>query len=44
MDEAPRYLINDRDHAFDCLKATAKAMGIEDVLTAQQPAQRLSEA
>lgn len=27
--EAPRYLIHDRDHAFDGLKATAKAMGIE---------------
>jgi hypothetical protein len=24
-DEAPRYLIHDRDHAFDGLKATAKA-------------------
>ena len=33
-DEAPRYLIHDRDHAFDALGATAKAMGIEDVLTA----------
>jgi putative transposase len=32
--EAPRYLIHDRDHAFDGLGATAKAMGIEDVLTA----------
>jgi transposase InsO family protein len=33
-DEAPRYLIHDRDHAFDGLERTAKAMGIEDVLTA----------
>ena len=33
-DEAPRYLIHDRDHAFDGLRATAKAMGIEEVLTA----------
>jgi transposase InsO family protein len=32
--EAPRYLIHDRDHAFDALGATAKAMGIEDVVTA----------
>ncbi len=33
-DEAPRYLIHDRDHAFDGLKATAKAMGMEEVVTA----------
>jgi putative transposase len=33
-DEAPRYLIHDRDHAFDGLGATARAMGIEDVVTA----------
>jgi transposase InsO family protein len=33
-DDAPRYLIHDRDHAFDSLAATSKAMGIEDVLTA----------
>jgi hypothetical protein len=33
-DKAPRYLIQDRDHAFDSLQATAKAMGIEEVLTA----------
>src|SRR5438067_2501449 len=33
-DEAPRYLIHDRDHAFDALEATAKARGIEDILTA----------
>ena len=33
-DEAPRYLIHDRDHAFDGVRATAKAMGIEEVLTA----------
>src|SRR5207244_4438266 len=33
-DEAPRYLIHDRDHAFDRVGTTAKAMGIEEVLTA----------
>ena len=33
-DEAPRYLIHDRDHAFDGLGATAKPMGIDEVLTA----------
>ena len=33
-DEAPRYLIRDRAHAFDRLGATAKAMGIHEVLTA----------
>src|SRR3979411_859955 len=33
-DEAPRYLIHDRDHAFDGLGTTAKAMGIDEVLTA----------
>ena len=33
-DEAPRYLIHDRDHAFARLGATAKAMAIEEVLTA----------
>jgi len=33
-DEAPRYLIHDRDHAFDGLRATAQPMGIEEVLTA----------
>ena len=33
-DEAPPYLIHDRDHAFDGLKATAKAMEIDEVLTA----------
>jgi len=33
-DEAPQYLIHDRDHAFDRVEATAKAMGIEEVLTA----------
>ena len=26
--EAPRYLIHDRDHAFDALGAAAKAMGM----------------
>lgn len=33
-DQAPRYLIRDRDHAFDGFTATAKAMGIHEVLTA----------
>jgi hypothetical protein len=33
-DDAPRYLIRDRDHAFDGWDATAKAMGIHQVLTA----------
>ena len=33
-DEAPRYLLHDRDHAFDRLETTAKAMGTEEVLTA----------
>src|ERR1700720_4243527 len=32
--DAPRYLLHDRDHAFDRLGATAKVMGIEEVLTA----------
>ena len=32
--EAPRYVIHDRDHAFDGLRATAKPMAIEEVLTA----------
>ena len=33
-DSAPRYLIRDRDHAFEGLGITAKAMGIHEVLTA----------
>jgi transposase InsO family protein len=33
-DGAPRYLLHDRDHAFDGLSATATAMGMEEVLTA----------
>ena len=33
-DEAPRYLVHDRDHAFDRVGTTAQAMGIEEVLTA----------
>ena len=33
-DEAPRYLIHDRDHAFHAWTTTATAMGIEEVLTA----------
>jgi putative transposase len=35
-DEAPRYLIRDRDRAFQAVTATAQAMGIEEVLTAPQ--------
>jgi putative transposase len=35
-DEAPRYFIHDRDHAFDRLDTTAKTMGIEGVLTASR--------
>jgi transposase InsO family protein len=33
-DEAPRYVIRDRDHAFAGWANTAKAMGIKEVLTA----------
>jgi putative transposase len=33
-DRAPRYLIHDRDLAFQAMRATAKAMGIEEVRTA----------
>jgi putative transposase len=33
-DETPRYLLHDRDHAFDCQRIPAKAMGIAEVLTA----------
>jgi putative transposase len=33
-DQAPRYLIHDRDLAFHAVTATAKSMGIEEVLTA----------
>jgi transposase InsO family protein len=33
-DQAPRYVVRDRDHAFDGWSDTAKAMGIEEVLTA----------
>jgi hypothetical protein len=32
-DQAPRYVVRDRDHAFDRWTETAKAMGIEEVLT-----------
>ena len=32
--QAPRYLIHDRDLAFQAVTATAQAMGIEDVRTA----------
>jgi putative transposase len=31
--EAPRYLLHDRDHAFEGLQITAQAMGIKEVLT-----------
>src|ERR1700730_18476214 len=34
LERAPRYLIQDRDRAFDPLGTTAKAMGIEEVFTA----------
>ena len=34
--EAPRYLLHQRDHAFGHMEATAKAMGIEEVVTAPQ--------
>jgi transposase InsO family protein len=33
-DRAPRYVVRDRDHAFDGWADTAKAMGIEEVPTA----------
>jgi hypothetical protein len=33
-DQAPRYLIRDRDCAFQAVKATVETMGIEEVLTA----------
>jgi putative transposase len=33
-DEAPRYLLRDRDHAFSRWAETAKTMGIDEVLTA----------
>jgi hypothetical protein len=33
-DRAPRYLLRDRDHAFDGLGVTARAMGMQEVLTA----------
>jgi transposase InsO family protein len=33
-DGAPRFLIHDRDHAFERVETTAKAMGIEEVRTA----------
>ena len=32
--QAPRYLLRDRDHAFDGWAETAKAMGLEELLTA----------
>jgi putative transposase len=33
-DQAPRYVVRDRDHAFAAWTNTAKAMGIDEVLTA----------
>lgn len=33
-DDAPRYVIHDRDHAFDRIAATTAAMSIQEVLTA----------
>jgi transposase InsO family protein len=33
-DEAPRYLLHERDDAFDRAAARATAMGVEEVLTA----------
>jgi len=33
-DQAPRYLIRDRDRAFQAARASVEVMGIEDVLTA----------
>jgi transposase InsO family protein len=33
-DQAPRYVIHDRDHAFARIGASTAAMGIQDVLTA----------
>ena len=33
-DQAPRYLLRDRDHAFDGWAKTAKTMGIDELLTA----------
>jgi putative transposase len=33
-DGAPRYLLRDRDHAFDGVGVTARAMGMQEVLTA----------
>jgi transposase InsO family protein len=33
-DQAPRYLVSDRDRAFQAVKATVEAMVIEEVLTA----------
>jgi putative transposase len=39
-DSAPRFLIHDRDHAFDRLGTTAKAMGIHELLIAPGPTRR----
>jgi putative transposase len=33
-DQAPRYLVHDRDRTFQAVNATAKAMGFEEVVTA----------
>jgi hypothetical protein len=40
-DETPRYLIHDRDHAFDALGATAKAM---DSGSAHRPTRTLAKS
>jgi hypothetical protein len=34
LDQAPRFLVRDRDHAFEGWTDTAKAMGIDSILTA----------
>jgi hypothetical protein len=36
-DQAPRYVVRDRDHAFDGWAAAAKAMGIDEVLRPPAP-------
>jgi len=33
-DQAPRYLVHDRDRTFQAVNATAKATGFEEVVTA----------
>ena len=36
-EQAPRYLVRDRDHAFEGWTGTAKATGIEEVRTTRAP-------